>query len=165
MDEIVIREARLQSERAPRSFRASLNLELWFPASGKHVGKSVAPSVSSEGFEAYHWNRHKLSNKLYVGNLAYSTGDQELRDAFAPYGNVQSASVVIDRDSGQSRGFGFVEYGSSAEAQQAVEAMNGAQLDGRSLNVNIARPREDNRGGGGGGGGRPQRRDGGSRRW
>jgi len=128
-----------------------------------------------------------LSNKLYVGNLAYSTGDQELRDAFAPFGNVQSASVVIDRDSGQSRGFGFVEYGSSAEAQQAVDAMNGMMVDGRTLNVNIARPREGGGGGGGGrgggggyggggggggggrsGGGRPPRRDGGgggSKRW
>jgi len=127
-----------------------------------------------------------LSNKLYVGNLAYSTGDQELRAAFAPFGNVQSASVVIDRDSGQSRGFGFVEFGSSAEAQQAVDAMNGTMVDGRTLNVNIARPREGGGGGGGGyggggggggrggggggrgggGGGRPQRRDGGgSNRW
>jgi RNA recognition motif-containing protein len=110
-----------------------------------------------------------LSNKLYVGNLSYNTGDQELREAFAPYGSVQSASVVIDRDSGQSRGFGFVEYGSSAEAQQAVDAMNGMLVDGRTLNVNIARPREEGRGGGGGGGGgggRPQRRDGGgSKRW
>jgi RNA recognition motif-containing protein len=123
-----------------------------------------------------------LSNKLYVGNLAYSTRDEDLRDAFSAHGTVQSASVVVDRDSGQSRGFGFVEYGSSAEAQRAVEAMNGTVVDGRTLNVNIARPRED-RGGGGGfggggggyggggggggrGGGRPQRRDGGgSKRW
>jgi RNA recognition motif-containing protein len=111
-----------------------------------------------------------LSNKLYIGNLAYTTTDQDLRDAFAPHGTVQSASVVIDRDSGQSRGFGFVEYGSSAEAQRAVDAMNGTVVDGRTLNVNIARPREEGRGGGGGGGGRgggrPQRRDGGgSKRW
>lgn len=111
-----------------------------------------------------------MSNKLYIGNLAYTTTDQDLRDAFAPHGTVQSASVVIDRDSGQSRGFGFVEYGSSAEAQRAVDAMNGTVVDGRTLNVNIARPREEGRGGGGGGGGRgggrPQRRDGGgSKRW
>lgn len=121
----------------------------------------------SEGFEAYQEYRHKLSNKLYVGNLAYSTGDQDLLDAFSPHGNVQSASVVIDRDSGRSRGFGFVEYNSSAEAQQAVDAMNGMIMDGRALTVNIARPREDGGRGGGGGGGRPQRRDGGgsSRRW
>ncbi|HVZ33165.1 MAG TPA: RNA-binding protein [Polyangiaceae bacterium] len=120
-----------------------------------------------------------MSNKLYVGNLSYSTGDQELREAFAPHGDVQSASVVIDRETGQSRGFGFVEYGSSAEAQRAVEAMNGQMVDGRTLNVNVARPREGGPGGGGGGGrggggggrgggsGRPQRRDGGGggKRW
>jgi RNA recognition motif-containing protein len=103
-----------------------------------------------------------LSNKVYVGNLSYTTSDEDLRNAFAPYGNIESASVVMDRDSGQSRGFGFVEYGSSAEAQQAVDAMSGMMVGGRNLNVNIARPRE---GGGGGGGGRPQRRDGGSKRW
>jgi cold-inducible RNA-binding protein len=89
--------------------------------------------------------------KLYVGNLSFSTGDQELREAFSPHGNLLSASVVTDRDSGQSRGFGFVEFGSSAEADRATEAMNGATLDGRTLNVNVAKPRE---GGGGGGGGR-----------
>jgi cold-inducible RNA-binding protein len=107
-------------------------------------------------------------NKLYVGNLSFSTGDEELREAFAPHGNVQSASVVMDRDSGQSRGFGFVEFSSSDEANRAVEAMNGTNLGGRTLNVNIARPREDNRGGmgggrggGGGGGGGGRSRDGG----
>jgi RNA recognition motif-containing protein len=115
--------------------------------SGKASRRAFCPRV----FGRIIGNRHKLSNKLYVGNLAYTTGDQDLRDAFAPFGNVQSASVVIDRDSGQSRGFGFVEYGSSAEAQQAVDAMNGTMVDGRTLNVNVARPRE---GGGGGGGSR-----------
>jgi cold-inducible RNA-binding protein len=97
-----------------------------------------------------------MSTKLYVGNLAYSTGDQELREAFAPHGNVLSASVVSDRDSGQSRGFGFVEFNSADEAERAIEAMNGSDLGGRSLNVNVARPRE-----GGGGGGRSDR----SKRW
>ena len=93
-----------------------------------------------------------MSTKLYIGNLSYTTGDQELREAFAPHGNVLSASVVIDRDTGQSRGFGFVEYGSADEAQRATDAMNGTTLDGRSLNVNVARPREGGGGGGGGGG-------------
>lgn len=109
-----------------------------------------------------------MSNKLYVGNLSYNTGDQELKDAFSAHGEVYSASVVIDRDSGQSRGFGFVEYSSSAQAEQAVEAMNGTMVDGRTLNVNIARPREGGGGGGGAGrssGGRPPRRDGGAKRW
>jgi cold-inducible RNA-binding protein len=93
-----------------------------------------------------------VSTKLYVGNLSYNIGDQELRAAFVPHGNVVSASVVTDRETGQSRGFGFVEYGSSSEAQLAVDAMNGTTLDGRSLNVNVARPREGGGGGGGGGG-------------
>ncbi len=139
-----------------------MNLELWFPLRGSTSGKASRRAFCPRVLRRKTGNRHKLSNKLYVGNLSYTTSDQDLRDAFAPYGNVESASVVIDRDSGQSRGFGFVEYGSSAEAQQAVEAMNGMMVGGRNLNVNIARPRE---GGGGGGGGRPQRRDGGSKRW
>jgi cold-inducible RNA-binding protein len=92
--------------------------------------------------------------KLYVGNLSFSVGDQELREAFAPHGNLLSASVVTDRESGQSRGFGFVEFGSSNEAEAAIAAMNGASLDGRALNVNVAKPREGGGGGGGGGGGR-----------
>jgi len=94
-----------------------------------------------------------MGTKLYVGNLSYSTGDQQLHEAFSAYGPVLSASVVTDRESGQSRGFGFVEYGSADEAQRAIDAMNGANLDGRSLNVNVARPREGGRGNGGGGGG------------
>lgn len=98
-----------------------------------------------------------MNSKLYVGNLSYNTRDQDLLDAFSPHGNVVSASVVTDRDSGQSRGFGFVEYSASDEAQRAVDTMNGTVLDGRTLNVNIARPREGGGGGrdgGGGGGGR-----------
>jgi len=90
--------------------------------------------------------------KLYVGNLSFSIGDQELREAFAPHGNLVSASVVTDRETGQSRGFGFVEFGSNSDAESAIAAMNGASLDGRALNVNVAKPREG--GGGGGGGGR-----------
>lgn len=92
-----------------------------------------------------------MNVKLYVGNLSFSVGDQELREAFSPHGNLLSASVVTDRESGQSRGFGFVEFGSTNEAEAAIAAMNGASLDGRALNVNVAKPRE---GGGGGGGGR-----------
>jgi RNA recognition motif-containing protein len=92
-------------------------------------------------------------NKLYVGNLSYSTMDDTLRRAFDSYGEVVSASVVLDRQTGQSRGFGFVEFASSADAQKAVDAMNGAELDGRTLNVSIARPKENSFGGGGGGGG------------
>jgi RNA recognition motif-containing protein len=113
--------------------------------------EGIAPGASSEGFEAQNHLRQFVNVKLYVGNLSFSIGDQELREAFAPHGNLLSASVVTDRETGQSRGFGFVEFGSSNEADAAIAAMNGASLDGRALNVNVAKPRE---GGGGGGGGR-----------
>src|SRR4051812_48783408 len=93
-----------------------------------------------------------MSVKLYVGNLSYSTMDSQLRSAFAEFGDVVSASVVLDRVNGQSRGFGFVEFGSQQEADKAIAALDGSELDGRSINVSIARPREG--GGGGGGGGR-----------
>ncbi len=93
-----------------------------------------------------------MSVRLYVGNLAYSTMDHQLRDAFAEFGEVVSATVIIDRMSGQSRGFGFVEFASQNEAQAAIDAMNGTMLDGRPLVVNPARERQS--GGGGGGGGR-----------
>jgi len=94
-----------------------------------------------------------MGNRLYVGNLAYSTMDQQLQEAFAEFGEVVSASVVIDRATGQSRGFGFVEYGSPEEAERAIESLNGASLDGRSITVNVARERRPTGGGGGGGGG------------
>ncbi|MCA9118824.1 MAG: RNA-binding protein [Planctomycetaceae bacterium] len=90
-----------------------------------------------------------MSKKLYVGNLAFATTSDELRDAFGEFGTVTSATVITDRETGRSRGFGFVEMESGAE--QAIEAMNGKELGGRTLNVNEARPREDRRGGGGGG--------------
>ncbi|MEB2321071.1 MAG: RNA-binding protein, partial [Sorangiineae bacterium] len=93
-----------------------------------------------------------MSSRLYVGNLAYSTMDHQLRDAFAEFGEIVSATVVVDRMSGQSRGFGFVEFASSSEAQAAIDAMNGAMIDGRPLVVNQARERQGGGGGGGGGG-------------
>ncbi|MFZ5528657.1 MAG: RNA recognition motif domain-containing protein [Pseudomonadota bacterium] len=83
------------------------------------------------------------NNKLYVGNLAYSIRDQDLQDAFGAYGAVQSAKVMMDRDTGRSKGFGFVEMGSDAEAQAAINALNGQPLAGRSIVVNVARPREE----------------------
>ncbi len=93
-----------------------------------------------------------MTKKLYVGNLAFATTSDELQDAFGEFGTVSSATVITDRETGRSRGFGFVEMEDGAE--QAIEAMNGKELGGRTLNVNEARPREDRRGGGGGGGGR-----------
>jgi len=96
-----------------------------------------------------------VGNKLYVGNLAYSVRDDSLQQAFGQFGTVSSAKVMMDRDTGRSKGFGFVEMGSDAEAQAAINGMNGQSLEGRAIVVNEARPREDRPGGfGGGGGGR-----------
>jgi RNA recognition motif-containing protein len=96
-----------------------------------------------------------VGNKLYVGNLAYSVRDDSLQQAFSQFGTVTSAKVMMDRDTGRSKGFGFVEMGSDAEAQAAINGMNGQALEGRAVVVNEARPREERPGGfGGGGGGR-----------
>jgi cold-inducible RNA-binding protein len=97
-----------------------------------------------------------MGKKLYVGNLTYGVTDSELQKLFEPHGTVQSAQVIMDRDTGRSKGFGFVEMGSDQEAQAAIAALSGKEVDGRQLTVNEAKPRED-RGGGrgyGGGGGR-----------
>jgi RNA recognition motif-containing protein len=98
-----------------------------------------------------------MSIKLYVGNLSFQTSSEDLRDLFAQAGTVESASVVEDRDTGRSRGFGFVEMSSREEAEAAIAQFNGKEFGGRSLTVNEARPREDRGGGGrggfGGGGG------------
>ncbi|MEO7105273.1 MAG: RNA-binding protein [Rhodoferax sp.] len=97
-----------------------------------------------------------MGNKLYVGNLPYSFRDEDLQQAFAAYGSVSSAKVMMERDTGRSKGFGFVEMGSDAEAQAAIGGMNGQQFGGRGLVVNEARPMEarpPRTGGGGFGGG------------
>lgn len=98
-----------------------------------------------------------MGNKLYVGNLPYSVRDEDLNQAFSAYGSVSSAKVMMERETGRSKGFGFVEMGSDAEAQSAIQGMNGQSLGGRSLVVNEARPMEPRpprSGGGGFGGGR-----------
>jgi RNA recognition motif-containing protein len=95
-----------------------------------------------------------MGNKLYVGNLAYSVRDDSLQQAFGEFGTVTSAKVMMDRETGRSKGFGFVEMGSDAEAQAAINGMNGQALEGRAIVVNEARPREERPGGFGGGGGR-----------
>ena len=94
-----------------------------------------------------------MGNKLYVGNLAYSIRDEDLQQAFAQYGTVTSAKVMMDRDTGRSKGFGFVEMATDAEAQAGINGMNGQALEGRAVVVNEARPREERPGGFGGGGG------------
>ncbi len=104
-----------------------------------------------------------MSNKLYVGNLSYSVRDDDLQQEFSACGNVQSAKVMMERDTGRSKGFGFVEMSSPAEAQAAIEGLHGKNFGGRDLTVNIARPMEarpprSNGGGFGGGGFGGQRR-------
>jgi RNA recognition motif-containing protein len=103
-----------------------------------------------------------MDNKLFVGNLSFDIVDNDLMDAFSAHGTVLEATVMQDRMTGRSRGFAFVTMSSPEEAQKAIDAMNGADLRGRNLTVNVARPREERAGGGGGGGGgggRPPRRE------
>lgn len=108
-----------------------------------------------------------MGTKLYVGGLPYSTTEQQLSELFAPQGSVTSAKVITDKFTGQSRGFGFVEMSTEDEAQKAIAALNGTQLDGRTMTVNEAKPQEKRTGGGGygGGGGGGGDRGGASRRW
>src|SRR5689334_18394129 len=94
-----------------------------------------------------------MGRKLYVGNLTYGVTNSDLERMFEPFGTVQSAQVIMDRDTGRSKGFGFVEMGSDQEAQAAISGMHGKDVDGRQLTVNEARPKEDRGGGGGGRGG------------
>ena len=118
-----------------------------------------------------------MSTKLYVGNLSFNTSTQDLEQMFAEFGTVQSTNIIEDRETGRSRGFAFVEMSSKEEAQNAISSLNGKEIDGRSLTVNEAKPREErsgggggNRGGGGGrggygGGGGNRGGGGGSSRW
>jgi cold-inducible RNA-binding protein len=105
--------------------------------------------------------------KIYVGNLSFNTSEQALRELFEQHGQVTSASLVMDRDTGRPRGFGFVEMADNAAAQAAIGALNGQSLDGRDLTVNEAKPREGGGGGGRGGfgGGGGGNRGGGGKRW
>jgi cold-inducible RNA-binding protein len=90
---------------------------------------------------------------IFVGNLSFNTGEDELRQAFEAYGQVDRVSIMTDRDTGRSRGFGFVEMASNEDGEKAITALNGSQLGGRTVNVNEARPKTERSGGGGGGGG------------
>ena len=95
-----------------------------------------------------------METRLYVGNLAYSATEEELKSLFGQAGAVTSVAVIKDRETGRSKGFAFVEMASEADAQQAIDMLNGKKVGGRDLRVSIARPREEGGGGGGGGGGR-----------
>ena len=115
--------------------------------SGRLLGRQAISCLFFAG-------RPSVAQKLYVGNLAYATKDSDLRSLFEEFGNVQSAQVIVDRETNRSKGFGFVEMSSDSEAQAAINGLNGRDVGGRQLTVNEARPREDRGGGGGGGGGR-----------
>ncbi|MHC5537417.1 RNA recognition motif domain-containing protein [Singulisphaera rosea] len=103
-----------------------------------------------------------MSKKLYVGNLTYNVNETDLEAMFSPFGTVQSAQVIVDRDTNRSKGFAFVEMASDAEAQSSIQGLNGREHDGRNLTVNEAKPREPRSGGYGSGGGGGGRSDGGS---
>ncbi len=102
-----------------------------------------------------------MSTKLFVGNLSFKITENDLQDAFAAHGSVVETNLMMDRMSGRPRGFAFVTMSSEEEAQKAIEALNGKELDGRALTVNVARPREERPPGGGGGGRGPRREYGG----
>ena len=102
-----------------------------------------------------------MSNKLFVGNLSFNTTENDLQDAFGAHGTVTETNLMVDRETGRPRGFGFITMSSADEAQKAIEAMNGKEMDGRALTVNIAKPREERPGGGGGGGRGGRERSGG----
>ena len=104
-----------------------------------------------------------MSKKLFVGSLSWNTNDEGLREAFAAHGEISEAVVISDRDTGRSRGFGFVTFEDDEAADKAVAALNGTELDGRTIRVDVAQAKERNRGGGGGGGGRGY--GGGGDRW
>ena len=95
-----------------------------------------------------------MSNKLFVGNLSFNTTENDLQDAFAAHGTVLETNLMVDRETGRPRGFGFITMSTPEEAQKAIDGLNGKSIDGRALTVNVAKPREERTGGGGGGGGR-----------
>jgi RNA recognition motif-containing protein len=133
---------------------------------GRLVGPFQFDPESTERVVTPSHRRSLVGKKLYVGNLAYNVSSSELEQLFSQFGTVQSAQVIQDRDTGRSKGFGFVEMGNDQEAQAAIRGLHEQQHNGRPLTVNEARPREDRGGGGGGyggGGGRGGRGGGGGR--
>jgi cold-inducible RNA-binding protein len=121
-------------------------------SSEKARGRCGGPSRSNIA-ESSVFDTKGFSMKLYVGNLSYSAGENDLRELFSQYGTVESVAVITDRDTGRSKGFGFVEFANDAEAQAAIAGLNGKDMSGRSLTVSQARPRAEGGGGGGGRGG------------
>ena len=119
-----------------------------------------APPPKSSHSQIAHPRGTRLKN-IFVGNLDFNTSEEELRQLFEVHGQVDRVSIMTDRDTGRSRGFGFVEMTSAEDGEKAIAALNGSQVNGRTLNVNEARPKPERTGGGGGGGGRGRERSGG----
>src|SRR5882672_6834222 len=123
--------------------------EPWFSEDLKPGGREQSGESKSQSRTV----QYSMSAKLFVGNLSFNTTENDLQDAFAAHGTVVEANLMMDRATGRPRGFAFVTMSTPEEAQKAIDALNGTELDGRALTVNIARPREERTGGGGGGGG------------
>jgi cold-inducible RNA-binding protein len=129
-----------------------------------HLEPGISPVFLFERFPANTYGGLQMPSKLYVGNLAYSVSNSDLKELFSQAGQVQSADVIMDKFSGQSKGFGFVEMANAEEASKAIAQFNDSELKGRNIKVNEARPRESSFGGGNrGGGGRGSDR--GHNRW
>jgi RNA recognition motif-containing protein len=138
------------SEIRPDSARSPLSP---FHPLGPPGRPSDAARIPDAGWDPWSEEIDRVGKKLYVGNLSYRVSSSDLEQIFSSYGSVQSAEVISDRDTGRSKGFGFVEMSSDAEARAAIDALHDQEHDGRRLTVNEARPREPRPGGGGGGGG------------
>ena len=120
------------------------------------TGNSLEKAVGQD-------RQNHMSNKLFVGNLSFNTTENDLQDAFAAFGTVTEANLMMDRETGRARGFGFITMSTPEEAKKAIEGMNGKSIDGRALTVNLAKPREERSSGGGGGGRRQYGGGGGGR--
>src|SRR5580698_6356101 len=111
---------------------------------------TVGNNLEQKG-SSYRTSQNMSNSKLFVGNLSFNTTENDLQDTFAAHGTVSEVNLMMDRDSGRPRGFGFVTMSTPEEAQTAIDALNGKSIDGRALTVNVAKPREERTGGGGGG--------------
>jgi hypothetical protein len=146
----------LETERVPVAdpFGFCSLASLAFPPTGAaRAAFRCDPRRDCAGWDPWSEETVRVGKKLYVGNLSYRVSSSDLEQIFSSYGSVQSAEVISDRDTGRSKGFGFVEMSSDAEARAAIDALHDQEHDGRRLTVNEARPREPRPGGGGGGGG------------
>jgi cold-inducible RNA-binding protein len=138
---------------------ASVRYSLSLSRHGKSSGELSSVMILDPTFGNSLWKvpvcrtvKHHMSNKLFVGNLSFNTTENDLNDAFAAFGTVTETNLMMDRMTNRPRGFGFVTMSTADEAQKAIEALNGKEMDGRALTVNVAKPREERSGGGGGGG-------------